>query len=112
MVSISLMGWNSGTTSITFYLAMSFPYYKPPVYYYQTFDRGNLKFTDVPLYTVHPAAAPPEELGKGNASEGAEKPQDVVPAPADEISEAAPGMCDQSNEMTSQRKSITNADSI
>lgn len=64
------------------------------MFYYQTFDRANLQFTNVPLYTIHqpqPPAPAPGEPVEGNTSEGVANTQDGEPPAADGTPETAPG---------------------
>lgn len=64
------------------------------MFYYQTFDRANLQFTNVPCYTIHQSqspAPPPEEPAEGNASEGIANTQDGEPPASDGTPETAPG---------------------
>ncbi len=73
---------------------MAFSYHKPPPYYYQTFDRSNLQFTNVPLYVIHqpqPPAPPSGEPVEGDSTGDAENPQDAEPPAADDTPETAPG---------------------
>ena len=54
---------------------MTFSYHKPQPYYYQTFDRSNLQFTNIPLYVIHqpqPPAPPSEEPVEGDSTGDAE----------------------------------------
>ncbi len=66
------------------------------MFYYQTFDRANLQFTNVPLYTIHqpqPSAPPPGESAEGEAGGEAANAQDAEPPAADDTPETAPGTC-------------------
>ena len=70
-------------------MSSSFPYAKPPVFCYQTYDRASLKFTNVPLYTIYPPqppASPPEEP---NAN--AKGPTGAEPPAAGNAPESTPG---------------------